>query len=184
MIDRTAIKCWGRAAAGAMLAVQLGALGVTANASTPDRSWLGVKQILIVADVAQTTGKIESDITPDSLCDRLQKAASSGSPVPVACARMGDPRLDDGGTAVLVLQAAVRNLARSDRVLVYTIRRQSAGGLEPAPVYFGSVPQAVALPRQAALEPIESAFRQSLGEILPWLRKPELEFAPLPKRGG
>ena len=184
MIGRAGVNCWARASARAVLAVQLGALGMAATASTPDRSWLGVKQILIVADVTHATGLVEPDITADNLCDRLQKAASAGSPVPVACASMGDSRLDDGGTAVLVLQAAVRNLPPSDRMLVYTIRRQSAGGLEPAPVYFGSVPQAIALPRQAAFGPVESAFRQSLGEILPWLRKPEPQIPPLPKRGG
>jgi hypothetical protein len=183
MVDWAAVKRWVLAAAGALLALQLGAFGVVADASTPDRSWLGIKRILIIAEVAQVTGKVEPDITADILCNRLQQAASAGSPIPVTCARMGDPRLDDGDTAVLVLQAAVRNLPRSERVLVYTIRRQSTGGLEPAPVYFGSIPQAVVLPAQANFGPLESAFRQSLGEILPWLRKPELKFAPLPKRG-
>lgn len=184
MIGRATVKHWARGVARALLAVQLGALGMVASASTPDRSWLGVKQILIVADVAQATDEVDSEITAENLCDRLQKAASAGSPVPVACAQMGDPRLEKGDTAVLVLQAAVHDLPRSDRVFVYTIRRQSLGGLDPAPVYFGSIPQAVALPRQAALGRIESAFRQSLREILPWLHKPELEIAPQPKRGG
>ena len=150
--------------------------------TTPDRSWVGVKKILVVSDFR--SGQIViPELTAESLCKRVQSIAFDGSPVPVSCTRIGDPHLADADAAVLTVQAAVREPSASNPMLVYVIRRHRIGGLEPGPVYFGSGPQAVPLSNPVNFGAIDAAFRQSLGEILPWLNGSETQLKSTRQRG-
>lgn len=150
--------------------------------TTPDRSWVGVKKILIISDF-RFGQVVIPELSAERLCQRIQMIASAGSPVPVSCTRIGDPHLEDADAAVLTVQAAVREPTPGNSALVYVIRRQRIGGLEPAPVYFGSAPQAVPLSSPPNFGTIDAALRQSLGEILPWLHAPEQPLKPSSRRG-
>lgn len=150
--------------------------------TTPDRSWVGVKKILVISDF-RSGQVVMPELSAESLCQRLQAIASAGSPVPVSCTRIGDPHLADADAAVLTLQAAVREPAPGNSMLVFAIRRHGVGGLEPAPVYFGSAPQAVPLSSPINFGALDAALRQSLGEILPWLHAPDQPLKPSSRRG-
>lgn len=183
MFGLAALKLSAVLLSGALLALPLGVPGsAPVQDSTPDRSWMGVKKILVLADFVGPHDIVMPELTAERFCERVQKIAAANSPVPVSCVRMGDPRLDDGDAAVLVFHAAVRMLPRSSRLLVYTVRRHGGGGLEPAPVYFGSIPQAIPLTSPPDFAAIDAALGQSLGEVLPWLRAPDTRFLPLPRR--
>lgn len=181
MLGFAAIKFCAAVLSGALLALPLAAVAA-APETMPDRSWIGVKKILVLADFIGPQDVVLPELTAETMCGRIQKIASQKAPVPVTCVRMGDPRLGEGGTAVLIFHAAVRTLPRSSRVLVYTVRRHGGGGLEPAPFYFGSIPQAIPLASPTDFAAIDAALGQSLGEILPWLRAPDTKFRPLPRR--
>jgi hypothetical protein len=176
MIALGAFKVGVEALAGAALAAVAAA---PAMASTADRSWIGVEKILVLAQLTpaiQTTPNIQTE----TLCRKVATIAAAGAPVPVECAQLGDPALQSGRTAVLSIQAAITDAVPGQKLLLFTIKRNAEGGLEPAPIYFGSTPRAVALPQ--AGDPnlaIDGAIRASLSEILPWLN---LDQGELPRK--
>lgn len=154
---------------GPLLAVALGALGAAPpRDSSPDRSWAGVRHILVVAHL--TTDRIVvPGLDSTILCQRVKAIASAGAPAPVSCAELGDPRLQAQDNAVLIFQGAVSNALPGRQLVIFTIRRTATLGLEPGPIYFGSTPRAVPYSSSADDRLLDGAIRSSLGEILPWL---------------
>lgn len=143
-------------------------------ASTPDRSWVGVKSIVILSRF--TSGNVLTpQITAEGLCRQARAIAGQGAPVSVTCGSLGDPALNQPTTAVVILDASIANSIASTPVMIFTVRRESEGGLEPAPIRFGATPRAVVLGRSGGTSEIDVALRDSLGEILPWLGKEELK---------
>lgn len=179
MLSILAIKAFAGALSGALLALPLSAVAAAPLDSMPDRSWLGVKEVLVVAELVVPGGSPSEPLTAAELCNKVRQIASTGSPYPVTCTQLGDPKLLRGDAAVLVIQASIRSVSGHDPLLIYTIRRQNSAGLEPGPLYFGSIPQAVPI---ADAGGVDTALRNSLGEVLPWLRAPETILKPLPKR--
>jgi hypothetical protein len=150
-------------------------------ATTPDRSWVGVENIVILSRF--TSGNVlTSQFTAEKLCQQARAIAGRGSPIPVTCGNLGDPKLAQAKTAVLILDASIAETGPA-AVLVVTVRRESEGGLEPAPIRFGATPRVVSIDRRSGTGQMESALRASLGEILPWLRNDELkELKPIRAR--
>lgn len=133
----------------------------------PDRSWLGVKRLAVLAEfqpglTATTLGK--------DFCARVKRAAEQGAPIPVECVELGDPSLQAGDTVVLIAQAAVQD-AGGRQMLVLTARKDREGGRDPQPMYFGSAPRAVPLTGSAAdAVALEGALDAALNEVLSWRR--------------
>lgn len=140
-----------------------------AQSTTPDPSWRGVDRLQILAHM---TGPADAAIPSDDFCERVQRIASEGAPFPVECTSFGRaPAAEAAGDALIIVQAAVQQLD-GRQVLVVAARRTASAGLEPAPIYLGATPRAVRLPETAAGESADSALREALSEILPWLARP------------
>jgi hypothetical protein len=156
-----------------ILASLFGALALSpAAATTPDRSWLGIKRLAIVTEVQQSLRP--SPLTND-LCARVKRIAERDAPIPVECAQLGDAALQKGDTVVLIAQASLQEIGR-ERALLFTARKDKEGGLDPQPVLLGSAPRAVPLTGSAADEAaLDRALGASLSEILSWLRPAEVE---------
>lgn len=137
-----------------------------AQATTPDESWRGVDRLHIVAHL---TGPIEEALPSERFCERVQRIAVAGAPFPVDCITLSDARAAEAGRgALIVVQGAIQTLGQ-ERVLVVSARRTAAAGLEPAPIYLGATPRAVRLSGGQPGELADSALREALSEILPWL---------------
>lgn len=168
MLTLGALKVIASAAAGFSLA---GIAAAPALASSPDKSWLGVRKILILTQVTPAQSAVDA-LSPDALCRKVQAIASAGAPASVECSRLGDPALQAGNTAVLSVQAAISDDVPGQRLLLLTIKRDAEAGLEPAPIYFGSIPRAIVLSGGAdQSETIDRAIRESLRQILPWFNQ-------------
>ena len=179
MFTAAAIKA---ALGAALFGASLGAVAASPlQATTPDRSWLGVKKILVLSQLAPGAADSAS-LTADGLCERVRAIASAGAPAPVTCTTLGDPRLADGDAAVLVMQAAISDAASPNRLLVFTIRRQNEGGLEPGPAYFGAAPRALPFAKDIERSRLDEAILTSLAGILPWLNQSTTTVQP--KRRG
>ena len=179
MISTTAVKL----CAGALAGLSLAAVGASPlGATTPDRSWIGIKRILIVSQFTSPL-TIKTRISADDLCRRVQAIASAGAPVPVACATLGNPDLLKGDTAVLALQATVAEPAANSKVLIFTIRKAEEKGLEPAPIYFSATPRAVPISDEVDAARLDQELRASLGQILPWLSEATTNLQPRPSVG-
>ena len=138
-----------------------------ASASTPDRSWRGITRLAIITDVR--AGLKDAALT-DNFCLRIKRVAERNAPLPIECVDFGDAALKAGDAVVLIAQAAVQEMG-SARALVFTVRKDKEGGLDPQPVLMGSAPRAVTLTGSAADEgALERALSDSLSEVLPWLR--------------
>jgi hypothetical protein len=179
LISITAVKLCAGAIAGLSLAV-VGASPLAAT--TPDRSWIGIKRILIVSQLTSPM-TIKTQISAEDLCRRVQTIASAGAPVPVSCATLSDPDLRKGDTAVLAVQAAVAEPVANTRLLIFTIRKAEEKGLEPAPVYFSSTPRAVPISDEVDGARLDQELRASLGQLLPWLSQSNTNFQPRPSVG-
>ena len=152
-----------------------------ASAESPDRSWIGVKQIAILSQLT-SAGEVLPPITAEQLCEEARALASAGSPVPIRCSKLGDRSLTDASTAVLILHASISQLGADNRMLLFTVRREREAGLEPSPIYFGAPLRAVPLNDKPDSASLRSALRASLGDILPWLHglRPD-EPKPVPR---
>lgn len=155
------------------IAALLGGLALSgATASTPDRSWLGVKRLAVLADFRSG---LTVTTLGDDFCATVKRIAERGAPVPVECVEAGSPQLAADGTVVLVAQAAVQE-ADGGSMLVLTARKDREGGLDPQPIFFGAAPRAVPLTGSAAdAAAMERALSASLSEVLSWLRPAEVE---------
>lgn len=151
-----------------LVAAAFGAFLLTpAGATTPDRSWLGAKRLLVLTEMRTALG---SDASAEDLCEQVKKVATDGAPFPVQCVQLGDPALQADDAAVLLVQASVQDGPGGEQLLVFTARRQRQHGLDPLPILFGTAPRAV--PTSAA----DSALKASLSEILPWLKADETSY--------
>lgn len=137
-----------------------------ANATTPDPTWQGVERVYVLAHL---TGPIEPALSSEGFCERVRAIAAVGAPVPVHCATFGEAAAAEaGGNALIVVQGAIQSLG-GERVLVVAVRRTATAGLEPAPVYLGATPRVARLSGAAAGAAADTALREALEEILPWL---------------
>lgn len=143
----------------------------------PDRSWLGVKRLAVLAEFQ---AGLSVTTLGDDFCAAVKRIAERNAPVPVECVEAGSPALLADGTVVLVAQAAVQELG-GGQALVLTARKDREGGLDPQPMFFGAAPRAVPLTGSAAdRAAMEGALAASLGEVLSWLRPAEVErFEPI-----
>ncbi len=98
-----------------------------------------------------------------ALCERLQRLASDGAPVPVSVVQIGDPALLDPAALVLLLHAMAEQVG--DRpVLAFSLRPFRNAGARTA-ILFGPAPRAVPAGDEAQLT---EALRGALDEVLPW----------------
>ncbi|MGZ8359011.1 MAG: hypothetical protein ACXWUX_00680 [Allosphingosinicella sp.] len=159
----------GFPAFAALLCGQLLAAMNPAHATTPDPSWRGVERVYVVA---QLTAPIDSTITSDDFCERVRRIAAEGAPFPVQCVTLGEAAAAEAaGDAVIVVQAAIQPVD-GHPLLVVSARRTAEAGLEPSPLYLGAPPRAARLTDAAAGETTDSALREALAQILPWLVRP------------
>ena len=174
MLTLGTLKLIASAAAGFSIA----GMAAPATATSLDKSWLGVRKILILTQVTPANLAVDG-ISAEALCQKVQSIASAGAPAPVECSRLGDPALQAGNTSVLSVQAAISDAVPGQRLLLLTIKRDAEAGLEPAPIYFGSIPRAVVMTGADPSAKLDEAIRASLGQILPWLSPAQ---ANLPSR--
>lgn len=174
MLSAFAAKALGVTFIGAVSLIAAGA-----NAITPDRSWLGVKRLAVLADLRVANPGDEA--LKNDFCATVKRLAERDAPIPVDCIPPNTAPAPEGGTVVLVAQAAIQERDPSQRLLVFTVRKDRDAGLEPGPVFFGAAPRAVPLTGSAADQSaLEGALAASLGEVLPWLRPTgSLEFSPI-----
>jgi hypothetical protein len=166
-------KPFVRAVAAASVGLVVAATPVTAE--TPDRSWMGVKRLAVLADLRMADPADEQ--LKDDFCAIVKRVAERGAPMPVECVAAGTVPTPGGDTVVLVAQAAVQSPAPSQRLLVFTVRKDRHAGLDPAPAYLGAAPRAVPLTNTAADRSVlEEALAASLSEVLPWLRPQATEI--------
>ena len=144
------------------------------SAAMRDPSWIGIQKLLIIS---QFDGHANGKLTADGLCHMVQSIASSAAPIPVSCTAIGDPALRSARTAVVAVQAAEADAGSGRKLMLLTIRRADEGGLEPAPVYFGSMLRAVALD-SGDMAQLDQAIGASLRQILPWLNQSTTSLQP------
>lgn len=155
---------------GALAAATAGLAVMPAHATSRDRSWIGVERVAVLTRLTQDIAS--SPITAQSLCEQARAIIGEGAPVPVDCVfSVSDGALQAPRTATLILDASLAAGSEAERLLLFTVRRDREGGLEPAPIYFGAAPRAVPVSGSAADDAaVEGALRASFSEILPWLR--------------
>ncbi len=171
-----------QACARALAAVSLGTVLAMnpATASMPDLKWRGADRVAILCQVTNIGPIVERQDVTESLCERVKAIALKGSPVPVEIVQPGDASLQSGNTVALFVQASVAGGSSNDRSLIFTMRTDRTGGLEPAPTYFGTAPRAAPFKSAADSAAWERALSASLSEVLPWLRQAETgEFSPI-----
>jgi hypothetical protein len=171
------------ACARAVAAVSIGTLlALTpATASMPDLKWRGADRVAILCQVT-TTGPvvIENSAVAQTLCARVKAIADKGAPVPVEVVGLGHAALQSGNTVALLVQASVAQGRPEEPSLLFTVRTDRTGGLEPAPAYFGTALRAAPFTSAADGAAWDGALRVSLSEVLPWLRQAKTgEFSPI-----
>lgn len=147
-----------------------------AGATTPARNWVGADRLAILCQVSGPAG----DVVAGTLCARVKTLAERDAPVPVEIVGYGSAALRSGNTMALLVQGAVTEVAAEREALIFTLRTERSGGLEPAPTYFGAAPRVAPFTSAADGAAWDAALSTSLSEILPWLRPAEPgELSPI-----
>ena len=140
----------------------------------PDLKWRGADRVAILCQVTATGPVVvENSDVAQTLCARVKAIADQGAPMPVEVVSAGHAALQSGNTVALLVQASVAQGGPNKNALVFTVRTDRTGGLEPAPTYFGTAPRAAPFTSAADGAAWEGPLRVSLSEVLPWLQPGE-----------
>lgn len=181
--------------------VPLIALASPAIAEMPDRSWRGVERLVVMCSIDSRRAasdpiaddRVADDELAADLCKRVVRIAAPSSPLPIDIIEEGSVSLGTPRVAALLVQASVSPASAivpgtSGRVLSWTMRTVGTDLMDEAPSWFGAAPRLVRLgdagmPDAAvAGDRLDVGLRESLGELLPWLRPNS--FIPLEHNRG
>lgn len=135
-----------------------------------DQRFRGLHQVAVLARYGPA-GLVADGASSDALCAEIVARATIGAPVPVTCAQVGDRLLEDTATLIVVMHASVTQApgAASQRLFAVSATVHFAGGLEPAPYFFGAAPVIVDYATTADGRARRAhAIDAALDDVLPW----------------